>query len=73
MAAGTAPKMTERSPFRAVPQYQTSTTGAPDAVAEVVGFGSGVSADPNLIEGPRAPAAEERAKQDRIAVADYSP
>jgi hypothetical protein len=41
-----------------VPQHEAGAAGAADAVAEIVGGGARVGADPHLIECPGAPVAE---------------
>ena len=54
-----------------VSQHKAGAAGAADAVAEIVGGGPRVGADPHLIEQVTAPGTHHRAQQARILVADH--
>src|ERR1700733_15631078 len=53
-----------------VSQHETGAAGAPDAVAQVVGRGPRVSANPDLVECVAAPVVHHRTQQARILIAD---
>src|SRR4029078_3761191 len=52
-------------------QHKTRTARLADAVAEIVGGGARVGADPHLVERTRAAAAHDRRQQAWILVADH--
>src|SRR5690348_4912178 len=53
-----------------IAQHQAGAAGAEDAVTEIVGLPPRLDADPDLVEGPGAAAAKQRAEQHRIPLAD---
>src|ERR1700689_842702 len=56
-----SPRATPASASRAeVSQHETGAAGAPDTIAQVVGRGPRVSADPDLVEGVAAPVVHHR-------------
>ena len=52
-------------------QHEARAARFADAVAEIVGGGPRVGADPHLVEGARAAAAHHRREQARVLIADH--
>src|SRR6516164_493558 len=59
------------SPQIEIPQHEAGATRLADAVAEVVGLGPRVGADPHLVERVGAAAALHRAQDTGITIADH--
>src|SRR5437879_12716422 len=52
-------------------QHEAGAAGAADAVAEIIRRGPRVGADPHLVEGVIAAAADHRTQNARVLVADH--
>src|SRR5215472_3400612 len=60
------------SPLHAsISQHEAGSAGDADAVAEGIGYRARVGADPYLVEGARAAAAEDGGENARVLIADH--